>query len=234
VNPGLKVLRLPLLCLVMGAVVGGVRAALPVRLSEVASSNAGSLKDENGDSSDWIEIQNSGASSVDLAGCGLSDRVDQPFKWVFQARTLSAGGFLVVFASGKNRTTGSWLHTNFSIGSEGEEVVLTGPDGSSLDAVPRVRLRQDMSYAREASGDGAWRFFTTPTPGAANTGVSFAEVLGLPPTFSTVGGFHSDPVSLALAPAEPGTMARNQLNPRRSLLLRSTSSVAPASRMCFP
>ena len=72
-------------------------------LNELVTSNAGALLDEDGDSSDWVEIWNSGAVPIDLKGFGLSDRSEDPFRWVFDSYDLDADQHLIVFASGKDR-----------------------------------------------------------------------------------------------------------------------------------
>lgn len=75
-----------------------------VVINEFQSSNSTTLLDEDGDASDWIEIRNRGTGTVNLAGWGLSDRPDTPFKWTFPAVDLAAGARLLVWCSGKNRT----------------------------------------------------------------------------------------------------------------------------------
>ena len=56
-------------------------------------------------------------------------------KWQFPAVQIPAGGFLLVFASGKNRSAaGSELHTNFNLAKAGEYLALVAPDGSTVIA----------------------------------------------------------------------------------------------------
>jgi hypothetical protein len=74
------------------------------RINELQSANDTTLEDEDGEASDWIELYNPGLSPFDLSGCGLSDNPSNPFKWVFgPGSTLNPTGYLVVFASGKDR-----------------------------------------------------------------------------------------------------------------------------------
>ena len=141
-----------------------------VVLNEIVSSNADSLRDENGDSSDWIEVFNGRDVPVSLAGWGLSDASDRPFRWRFPEVTLAPHTYLVVFASGKDRRVpGNNLHTNFQLKSDGERVVLTQPEGILRDGVELGRLRADVSYGRHPSGLGSWKFLATPTPRRSNT-----------------------------------------------------------------
>src|SRR5947207_7744228 len=88
-----------------------VRAPGEVILSEFMASNAHSLVDEDGQASDWIEIQNLGPEPVNLLNWSLTDAAADLTKWRFPATNLNAGSFLVVFASGKNRRVpGAPLH----------------------------------------------------------------------------------------------------------------------------
>ena len=75
-----------------------------VRLHEFMASNRATIADEDGDFEDWIELHNPGAEPVDLTDWGLSDDPDNPFRWRFAPGTvLEPGGFLLVWASGKDR-----------------------------------------------------------------------------------------------------------------------------------
>ena len=144
-----------------------------IRINEFLALNELGLQDEDVSPQDWIELYNPTDSAVDLAGWSLSDDANTPGKWIFPAVTIEAGGYLVVFASGKDRipTDGSPLHTNFRLGSGGEYLGLF----SSLDPVTVVTefapsypaQTADTSYAY-AEDTGDYDYATTPTPGAAN------------------------------------------------------------------
>ena len=73
------------------------------------TSNGGVVTDDHGDSSDWVELYNSGPSAVDLTGYGLTDDTNAPFKWVFTHTVLEVGQFLLVFCDGKDRQPHSVL-----------------------------------------------------------------------------------------------------------------------------
>jgi hypothetical protein len=98
----MKKLLTTLLLLLLPAAPGLL--AQSVTLNEVMSSNRTAIFDEDGDSPDWIELFNPGASPVNLAGFGISDDPAEPFKWVFPAITMEPQEYLLVFASGKNQT----------------------------------------------------------------------------------------------------------------------------------
>jgi hypothetical protein len=106
-------------------------AIAQVRITEFMASNSSTLADEDGDYSDWIEIQNTTATNVSLLNWALTDSVNHPAEWTFPATNISAGSFMIIFASGKNRAVaGQELHTNFKLSAGGEYLALARPDGS--------------------------------------------------------------------------------------------------------
>src|SRR5581483_9228845 len=106
-------------------------AAAQVRITEFMASNSSTLADEDGDFSDWIEIQNTSASAVNLQNWSLTDSLGNLNKWVFPATNIPPNSFMIVFASGKNRAVaGRELHTNFKLSSDGEYLALVKPDSS--------------------------------------------------------------------------------------------------------
>ena len=70
--------------------------------------------DADGDFSDWIEIHNPDATPLNLSGYHLTDNSSNLDKWTFPSVTVPPGGYIVVFASSKNRIDPSaQLHTDF-------------------------------------------------------------------------------------------------------------------------
>ncbi len=95
------------------------------------------------------------------------------------------------------------LHTNYSISADGEEIILTNPQGIRTDEIPPVRISSDISYGRIPDGSQSLRFMTEPTPGKPNNPVSYSEILS-PPQFSHGGGFYSGLFQLSLSSTQPG------------------------------
>jgi hypothetical protein len=101
-------------------------------ITEFMAINGSTLKDEDGDTSDWIEIFNSGSEKINLGGYTLTNDATSLKKWTMPPIELDGGSFLLVFASEKNRrVSGSELHTNFKIASE-DYLALVAPDGSTV------------------------------------------------------------------------------------------------------
>ncbi len=106
-----------------------------VVINEFMAINNSVLRDEDLDFSDWIELKNLSSGTVDLAGWRLTDKADNLNRWQFPAATIPPGGFLVVFASDKNRAVaGSELHTNFKLSGDGEYLGLIRPDGVTVES----------------------------------------------------------------------------------------------------
>ena len=109
--------------------------AQDITISEFMADNRSTLADEDGDYSDWIELHNSGKDKANLDGYFLTDDADNLDQWNFPAVSVPAGGYIVVFASGKNRASaGAELHTNFKLKAGGEFLGLTRPGSQEPDS----------------------------------------------------------------------------------------------------
>ncbi len=145
------------------------------------SDNESTLEDEDGEFSDWIEIYNTGDSAVDLEGYYLSDDRDDLERWEFPSVQIPPDGYLIVFASGKDRAvTGSELHTSFRLSRDGEWLALSDPDGSTLvDSMdPLPPLNGDQSYGAVPDGEQfVLEILDAPSPGQINVSniVRFSE-----------------------------------------------------------
>jgi hypothetical protein len=89
------------------------------------------------------------------------------------------------------------MHTNFSISSSGEEVILTHPDGTLLDSVPPLPIPANISYGRQPDGSDNWYFFGSSTPGFSNNSTGFEEI-SQKPAITPAGGVYSGPIWVSL------------------------------------
>ena len=155
--------------------------ANPIVVTEFMASNVGSYLDENGDSSDWVELSNLSSTPMSLAGWHLTDNPTELDKWQFPDVVVPAHGFLIVFASGKNRVIPeSELHTNFRLSVAGEYLGLTRPDLIVADEYVFPQQYRGISYGRAMSFqtthllDGAESFsYIVPTSAEAELGDSW-------------------------------------------------------------
>ena len=145
----------------------GVCLRADVVISEFMADNTGALRDQDGESSDWIEVFNNSTAPVNLAGWSLTDTAGNLRKWLFPATNLLANGYLVVFASGKDRAVaGAELHTNFKLKSGGQYLGLVDPltniASQFAPAYPQQAANVSYGFARTNPPQG---FITNGSPG---------------------------------------------------------------------
>ena len=165
---------------------GGAQAVL---ITEICAANDAGLRDADGDASDWLEIYNPGPAPVSLEGWYLTDDPDDLTRWRIPAVEVPGQGFLVAFASGKDRSDpAAALHTNFQLSRDGEFLALVQPDGAtvawSFGAAYPVQVT-DVSYGLQMNSavteyiaaDAAIRWWLPADgdPGGGWTGEAFDD-----------------------------------------------------------
>lgn len=170
------------LIMVIGACVSMTTATLraELRVSEFLAVNLNAFEDEELNSPDWIEIENTGDTVVELEGYHLTDDADNLDKWRFPAGlSVKPGAQIVVWASEKDRHTPLTIfqasdpvkptHTNFRLDAGGEYLALIAPDGETViheyaDTYPRQV--GNVSYGIDENGELG--YFKEPSQGAPN------------------------------------------------------------------
>ncbi|MGJ8725945.1 MAG: lamin tail domain-containing protein [Roseibacillus sp.] len=183
------------------------------RINEFVADNSNDgLLDEDGDSSDWIEIYNPGPNAADLSTFYLTDDELLLNKWSFPAVIMQPDTYLVVFASSKNRATAnSELHTNFNLSAGGEYLALTRNDGSggfsiTAEFTPDYPSQEEgFSYGLAADGL-TLGYLAIPTPNSTNGAVlqGFVEDT----TFDIDRGFFTSPFNLTISSATTDAQIR--------------------------
>ncbi len=180
-----------------------VPVELFVTINEVCSSNKGSFNDNDGDTPDWIELYNSSDRAVNLAGYTISDDPDNPRKYVFSNYLIEADSYVILMATGNVGYKNGVISLPFKLSSEGEELILTSPDGLR-DEVTVPALEGDETYGRTNDG-GSTLNYLTPTPLATNN--TATAIIKVPaPSFSHVSGFYSTPIELNISIPEGYTV----------------------------
>ena len=204
-------------------------AALPdVVINEFLTSNLTGLGDVDGERSDWIELHNRGATPANLSGWSLTDDERQPGQWPLPNLSIPANGYLLIFASAKDRrVAGQELHANFQLSRAGEFLGLYNHEfpRALVDALaPQFpEQRSDHSYGRDTTN--VWRHFPVPTPGAAN---GDSPILGVtaPPHFSAGRGFYDQAFNLYLS-AEAGAQIRYTIDGSEPTAVTGTLYTGP-------
>ncbi len=164
-------------------------------INEIMIYNRNSLKDHDGDYSDWIELYNKSEEEINLAGFGLTDNTDNLFKWTFSDVVIKPHSYLLVWTSGKNKNIDiNDLHTNFSLGTTDDVVVLSNPDGSWSNIALIEDTGENISYGRIPDGGEKFNTFHEGTPRTSNDLDSLIDGINAKrleqPTFSMDGGVY--------------------------------------------
>ncbi|MFT5107769.1 MAG: hypothetical protein ACI9UA_003403, partial [Pseudoalteromonas tetraodonis] len=158
------------------------------KISEFVADNNDGIVDEDGDREDWIEIWNTSGVAGDLGGWYLTDDPSIPTKWELPAVEMTSGGYLVIFASAKDRANvAEELHTNFRLQREtGGYLALVKPDGVTIasEFTDYPEQSKDIAYGVGIEGETPVTFFSAgaqakwhvPTGPVANwTGTDFDD-----------------------------------------------------------
>lgn len=86
-------------------------------INEGSNKNYSILADEDNEYEDWIELYNAGSSAVDVFNYRLSDDPAVPDKWILPHLVIPAGGFAVIYCSGKDRYATSPFTTVLNTGT---------------------------------------------------------------------------------------------------------------------
>jgi len=175
-------------------------------ITELMAINDSTIADEDGEFSDWLEIHNAGLVAANVGGWYLTDDDSDLARWQLPAEVIGPGGYLLVFASSKDRAVaGSELHTSFKLSGAGEYLALVRGDGSTIEheyAPEFPEQSSDVSHGL-AADLVTERCFVDPTPEAVNdesSGCGVIEEL----VFSVERGFYDSAFSVTISTATPG------------------------------
>lgn len=161
---GGRVLLLAALGWFLSSCIPGAHAG-PVHLNEVCAANRGGAISPGGTTPDYIELHNTNAVAMSLAGWSLSDNPDRPDKYVFPASASIPGhGFLVVWLD--DLPYYAYATTNFTLKSSGETLGLY-QGGNLIDQVTFGPQLENLPLVRVPDGTGSWHL-GHPSPGVTN------------------------------------------------------------------
>ncbi len=164
--------------------------------------------DNFNENEDWIELYNTSPNAVNIGNYYLSDRLNQPTKWRFPANVMISGNSkLVIWASGRDVSSGGSYHTNFLLTQTklpSESIVLSDANGNIIDQVNVEVTQKHHSRGRNPDGGANWSVFVTPSPGSPNNSADARQRYAAAPTFSLNAGFYNIPVTITISTTEPG------------------------------
>lgn len=160
-----------------------------VLINEVCAANGDVVIDSDYyNFSGWIELYNSSAAAVNIGGYYLSDESVNKNKWrVPTGTSIPAKGFIIFWCDKENKTN----HTNFSLDSDGEQVVFSNGSQLLVDKIIFPKQYTNVSYGRLADGGEIWGYMTTPTFKNKNNSDTGTERLTNPAASVSSGRYES-------------------------------------------
>ncbi|RHU22680.1 MULTISPECIES: OadG family transporter subunit [Parabacteroides] len=170
INKRIGVLLLFVLLVSFGA---KAQRATSMRINEVLVINEDNFVDDYGKRHAWIELFNTSAGTVNIAGCYLTDDKNNPKKYPIPKgdvlTQIPPHQHTLFWADGEpDRGT---FHVNFTLDPSKENyIALYDADGRTLIdeiTVPAAQ-RPDVSYGRVIDGQEEWAQLTKVTPSTNN------------------------------------------------------------------
>ena len=147
--------------------------ATSMRINEALVINEDNFVDDYGKRHGWIELFNTSAGTVNIAGCFLTDDKNNPKKYPIPKgdvlTQIPPHQHTLFWADGEpNRGT---FHVNFTLDPSKENyIALYDADGKTLIdeiTIPAAQ-RPDVSYGRVIDGQEEWAQLTKVTPSTNN------------------------------------------------------------------
>ncbi len=154
-------------------------------INEVLATNNSILTDPDFKQfSDWIELYNNSSNDLNIGGYYLSDDPTNTTKWKIPSQTtIKAKQYLLIWADKKNKE----LHTNFSLDSSGETLILSDKNGNKLDSITFDKQKRDISVTTLDNKN----YYMYPTPSAPNKNAINALHTSDKPIFNQESGFYT-------------------------------------------
>ena len=154
-------------------------APAQVVINELMQSNIDCIMDDINEFPDsWVELYNSGTTSVNLNQYAISDKDNADKAWKLPGITLKPGKHILVYCD----KVENGLHTPFRLESgKGCNVYLFN-NGNVIDKVEGLKKQPapNIAYGRKTDAGDTWGYMATPTPAATNCGETCKDILGSP------------------------------------------------------
>jgi len=137
-------------------------------INEIMVKNTYTIKDNDNEYSDYIELYNGYKDSINLSGYHISDSEFDLDKWTFPDISINPGEYLIIYASGKDICDKEKriCHTSFKLSSKGEVLLLTDYSGNILNKFNYPEMSNDISYGFV---NDKYDLLDKPTPGKENS-----------------------------------------------------------------
>ena len=186
-------------------VITTISANAQLVINELMQSNVECIMDDIHECPDsWVELYNSGTTSVNLKDYKISNKNKEKKAWQLPNITLDPDSFIIIYCD-KEARTDKRLHTDFRLESGDGCLVYLFKNKEVVDSLPEALGKMpapDVAYGRKTDGADEWGYQLTPSAGKANTGkICDAEHILGAPKFSESGRvtFGNDTITLELS-----------------------------------
>ncbi len=180
-----------------------------VVINEYSVSNLNQFPDNYNNYEDWVELYNTGSAAAQIGGFFLSDKLGNPQKWQFPPNTsIAAGGFLIIWTSGRNEVLAGHYHSNFKLNqtkSNTEHIVLSDASGTIIQSIQLQNTQLGHSRGRSTNGSSIWSVYTSPTPGNSNNSATKYEGYAQKPNMNLQAGFYAGTIQVTISCSEPNS-----------------------------
>jgi spore coat protein H len=139
-----------------------------LRINEFMADNT-IIRDEAGDTDDWIELFNAGDAAHNLGNSYLTDNPLNVNKWRLPPVDLTPGAFLLIWAD-EDQEQGPY-HASFKLSKSGEFLgIYEGPENlfAPVDTFTFDNMPANVSFGRLPDGQGSIVTLTEASPGRTN------------------------------------------------------------------
>ncbi len=185
-------------------------ATTTVVISELVAANRTAYASEDGLFPDYLRLRNDGSEAVTLEGWHLSQKEGR-LSYTLPTLTLQSGESVTVACDG----WGKGLHSDFSLRSSGESVLLSDAGGQVLQALTYPALGEDEGYVRCA--DGSYEIRDLSASGSRSPeGLRISECASFNAGFCEIGKKYYDWVELYNGGSEDIRLSDYTLSDKRS------------------
>lgn len=161
------------------AVIGEVQAQKgDIVINEYSPNSTETLTDDEGEFVSWVELHNTSDKKVNLRGYTLSDDSLDKAKWTFPSFEIEAGGYAVIYLSGKTKEYGGngRIHATFKLNGKEEFLTLYDKSGKVVDNCAVYEIFANLTCGRSVSDSSKFVFFAKATPGKKNSEAGFENI----------------------------------------------------------
>ncbi len=131
-------------------------------INEILTSNQSVLPDFQGDFGDIVELKNISSAIISTEGYYISDSMEDRYTCPLPKKELAPGEIMIIFASGKDRSTGSEFHSDFRLSKEESVIISAGAKYYSMEvsscqsncSTSRIQSEQGVEYVEMAATPG--------------------------------------------------------------------------------